>query len=70
MARRPAGGSKPRLLEGIVISESDLARLSVSVLVARLVAQGVSRLTAERLVEIQRGAAEPGRARSHPVSRR
>ena len=34
-------------------------------MVAELVAAGVSRLTAERTVEIQQGEAEPGRARRH-----
>lgn len=70
MARRPAGGSKTGLLETTVISESDLAGLSANALVTRLVAGGVSRLTAERFVAIQRGTAEPGRARAHLVSRR
>lgn len=70
MARRPESGSKTDVLESIVFSESELRLLSANVLVGRLVARGVSRLTAERFVEIQRGNAEPGRARSHPVSRR
>jgi len=70
MAPRPESGSKTDLLESIVFSESELRLLSADVLVGRLVARGVSRLTAERFVEIQRGKAEPGRARSHPVSRR
>jgi hypothetical protein len=39
-------------------------------LVQRLVAEGASRLTAERIVAIERGDAEPGRARRHPQSRR
>ena len=44
--------------------------LSNGVLVERFVARGFSRLTAMRYVEIERGAAEVGRARAHPVSRR
>lgn len=44
--------------------------LSSFALVERLVARGFSRLTAERFVEIERGAAEAGRARPHPVARR
>jgi hypothetical protein len=70
MARRPASDSNTELLADIVISEPELAELSPSVLVDRLIARGVSRLTAERFVEIQRGTGEPGRARSHPISRR
>lgn len=69
MAGRSESGSKTDVLEGIVFSESELRLLSANVLVGRLVARGVSRLTAERFVEIQRGNAEPGRARAHPVSR-
>jgi hypothetical protein len=38
--------------------------------VDRLVEAGSSRLTAERIVEIERGEAEPGRARPHGMSRR
>jgi hypothetical protein len=61
---RPLGGAK------IEIGEMDLRVLSSTVVVAQLVARGVSRLTAERLVEIERGDAEPGRARPHAVARR
>jgi hypothetical protein len=39
-------------------------------LVERLVAGGASRLTAERMVAIERGEAEPGRARRHAQARR
>lgn len=38
--------------------------------VEQLVAQGTSRLTAERIVAIERGDAEPGRARPHTQARR
>jgi hypothetical protein len=37
--------------------------------VDRLVEAGSSRLTAERIVEIERGDGEPGRARRHGMSR-
>ena len=37
--------------------------------VERLVAEGHSRLTAQRIVEIEKGRAEAGRARRHPTSR-
>jgi hypothetical protein len=53
----------------IELAEAEL-RLSSDVLVARLVARGISPLTAERCVAIARGDAEPGRARPHPVARR
>ena len=70
MAGRLASGSKNDRLASIDISESELQHLSTTVLVARLVAGGVSRLTAERFIEIQCGSAEQGRARPHAVARR
>jgi hypothetical protein len=70
MASRPEGDAKTGVLAGIVISDADLEGLSADALVARLVAGGVSRLTAERCVEIHRGTGEPGRARPHAVARR
>jgi hypothetical protein len=57
-------------LDSIEISDADLQRLSPRALVARLVAGGVSPLTAERFVEIRRGGDELGRARPHATSRR
>lgn len=57
-------------LARIEISESEMQLLSSTVLVARLVEGGVSRLTAERFIAIQREGAEAGRARPHPVARR
>jgi hypothetical protein len=68
MARRPAVDTKTQ--PESVISAADLESLSTRALVSRLVSRGVSPLTAERFVEIQRGKAEPGRARTHAVSRR
>jgi hypothetical protein len=61
-----------RTLDGakIEIGETDLSVLSSTVVVAQLVARGVSRLTAERFVEIERGDDMPGRARPHAVARR
>jgi hypothetical protein len=44
--------------------------LDDSELVDHLVAGGASRLTAERIVAIARGGAEPGRARRHTQARR
>jgi hypothetical protein len=54
----------------VEITSTDLKSLSSSVIVDRLVAGGVSRLTAERIVAIERGTAEPGRARPHATARR
>ena len=67
MARRPADDSSGARLE---ISETDMRELSSAVLVGRLVKRGVSRLTAERFVAIQRGETAPGRARFHTTARR
>ncbi len=69
MAGRIAG-SKTDRLASIVISEHDLKFQHVAVLVERLVAGGVSRLTAQRYLEIERGSAGAGRARPHTMSRR
>jgi hypothetical protein len=52
------------------ISEADLKSFDPAVLVERLVAGGISRLGAERMVAIKRGLAEPSRARTHMQSRR
>jgi hypothetical protein len=70
MADGTASGSNTNGVGGVEISESDLKLLSDTVLVARLMAGGVSRLTAMRFVEIQRGTGESGRARPHAVARR
>jgi hypothetical protein len=55
--------------EEIEIAVREMKELTKASVVARLVESGVSRLTAERVVEIQRGSAEPGRARTHTTSR-
>jgi hypothetical protein len=47
-----------------------VSRLRDSEIVDRLVEAGSSRLAAERMVEIERGDAEPGRARPHGMARR
>jgi hypothetical protein len=54
----------------IEIADADMKLLTSLALVERLVSHGASRLTAERFVAIERGRAEPGRARPHPVARR
>ena len=52
------------------ISETELKELSGAALVDRLMAGGISRLSAERIVAIEHGVAEPSRARSHMQARR
>ena len=52
----------------IELADPAMSLLSNSALVERLVVGGFSRLTAQRFVEIERGTAEPGRAR-HRVRR-
>ncbi|HWB56621.1 MAG TPA: hypothetical protein VG479_06775 [Gaiellaceae bacterium] len=54
----------------VEISDADVQRLSGAALVDRLVAGGISRLSAERMVEIEQGTAEAGRARAHAQARR
>ena len=60
----------PQRLEQPVPSEGETNRRDRLALVERLVASGASRLTAERIVAIERGEAAPGRARRHTQSRR
>jgi hypothetical protein len=52
------------------IPNSELRYLSNAMIVERLVASGVSRLSADRIVAVQRGDDEPGRARRHGQSHR
>jgi hypothetical protein len=52
------------------IADSDMQWLSDTMIVHRLVESGVSRLSAERIVAVQRGEVEPGRARRHTQSHR
>ncbi len=56
--------------EEIQLAVKEMHALSNAMVVERLVDNGVSRLSAQRIVEIERGAVEPGRARSHTTSRR
>ena len=61
---------KPRL---VLLHGSDAemaARIEAIDRVEQLVAQGKSRLTAQRMVEIEEGKAEASRARRHPLSHR
>jgi hypothetical protein len=52
------------------IGEAELKALTSSALIDRLIAGGISRLSAERIAAIERGNAERGRARAHAQSRR
>jgi hypothetical protein len=52
------------------IADSELRLLTNAMIVERLVASGVSRLSAARIVDVQRGDVEPGRARRHSQSHR
>jgi hypothetical protein len=54
----------------LILSQAEAKRLHRLARVERLVASGASRLTAERIVAIERGEAEPGRARRHTPPRR
>jgi hypothetical protein len=56
--------------EEIQLAVKEMQALSNAMVVERLVDSGVSRLSAERIVEIERGTVEPGRARTHTMSRR
>ena len=52
------------------IPDAEAKRLSSEMIVERLVAAGTSRLSAERIVAVERGAETSSRARPHPTSRR
>ena len=54
----------------VEIADAEVNRLTDRELAQRLVSEGVSRLTAARLVEIARSEVDLGRARPHPTSRR
>jgi hypothetical protein len=51
-------------------ADPDVDSLSDTMIVLRLVESGVSRLSAERIVAVQRGEVEPGRARRHTQAHR
>lgn len=51
------------------ISEQEADEMSDAAVVRRLVASGVSQLSAERIVEVERSTDEPSRARRRPMSR-
>jgi hypothetical protein len=58
------------LFGALEIADSELRFLSNAMIVERLVASGVSRVSADRIVAVQRGQVEPGRARRHGHSHR
>ena len=55
---------------GVEMTERELSMLSSSALADRLVDNGISRLSAERMVAIEREGAEAGRARRHAQAHR
>jgi hypothetical protein len=58
------------LFGALEIADAELRFLSNAMIVDRLVASGVSPLSAARIVAVQRGDVEPGRARRHSQSHR
>jgi hypothetical protein len=64
------GSANVTRLGGLEIAGAELKKLSGAALIERLVASGFSRLGAERMVAIERGTAEPGRARTRAHARR
>jgi hypothetical protein len=58
-------GDGVTLFGKLEIAHSEVHWLSNAMIVERLVDSGVSRLSAERIVAVQRGEVEPGRARRH-----
>lgn len=58
---------RPRLV--LLHGPATAARIEAIDRIEQLVAQGKSRLTAQRIVEIENGGTEPSRARRHPTSR-
>jgi hypothetical protein len=58
------------LFGALGIANSELRLLSDDMLMERLVESGISRLSAARIVAVQRGGVEPGRARRHSQSHR
>jgi hypothetical protein len=59
-----------KLFGNLEIAHSEVHWLSSAMIVERLVDSGVSRLSAERIVAVQRGEVEPGRARRHAHAHR
>lgn len=70
MSRQEEGRDGVTLFGSLAIADAEVASLSDATIVERLVKTGVSRLSAERIVEVQRGEIEPGRARRHAQGHR
>jgi hypothetical protein len=70
VARQEEDDADFTLFGELGIADSEVRFLSNAMIVERLVESGVSRLSAERIVEVQRGDVEPGRARRHSQSHR
>lgn len=51
------------------IPDAEVRVLTREAIIERLVASGMSRLTAERIIEIEQETGEPGRARRRSLSR-
>jgi hypothetical protein len=64
------GGADVHQFGKLELSQEEADRLSDAGIVERLVSTGVSRLSAERIVAVEREKAEPGRARPHSQARR
>ena len=54
----------------VEIPDAEMRALTREAIIERLVESGMSRLTAERVLEIEQEAGEPGRARRRSVARR
>ena len=63
-------GSANSQFGALSLSDAQLSRLADWEIADLLVAAGFSRLTAARMVAIERGEADPGRARPHGTARR
>jgi hypothetical protein len=70
MALKETKESGVTLFGTLAIANAELRNLSNEMIVERLVASGVSRLSADRIVAVQRGQIEPGRARRHAQGHR
>jgi hypothetical protein len=64
-----SAGPASSQFRSLSLTDSELRRLRDWEVVDLLIEAGSSRLTAERMVEIERGEAEPGRARHHTARR-
>lgn len=70
MARQKEKRDGVTILAQLGLDEAEAASLPNAMIVERLVERGVSRLSAERIVAVQRDDVEPGRARRHAKSYR